>query len=352
MELKEREDIVSGVKVSYLFYALSVVLLLSSLSLWFFYENSLVAIFIFILSLFIMLLTYIDTKREKQKNIIIKKLQKSNIILQSTAVDLEIKSQKIGELNSSLESRVQEEVAKNRAKDMQLIEQTRLAQMGELMSMIAHQWRQPLAFIGSSSTALNLKAELNKISNDFVIEQSEKIMQQSQDLSDTIDKFSRFFKQDSEKEKGSFKELTGVVKSIIGDSLEEKSISLIEDIESSRDFVSYPSELKQVILNLIKNAEDMLVEKNIANPFIKLTISSKNGYSILKVSDNAGGIDQDIIQSIFDPYFSTKYERTGRGLGLYMSKMIIEEHCHGILSVENSKGGAVFTISIKEEKAI
>ena len=352
MELKEREDIVSRVKVSYIFYALSVVLLLSSLSLWFFYENSLVAFFIFILSIFIMLLTYIDTKREEQKNIIIKKLQKSNIILQSTAVDLEIKSQKIGELNSSLESRVQEEVAKNRAKDMQLIEQTRLAQMGELMSMIAHQWRQPLASIGAASTALNLKAELDKISNELVLEQSEKIVRESQELSDTIDKFSRFFKQDSEKKRGSFKELIEVVTSIIGDSLQEKTISLIEDIESSRDFVSYPNELKQVILNLIKNAEDMLVEKGVENPFIKLTVSSENSYSILKVSDNAGGISETIIESIFDPYFSTKYERTGRGLGLYMSKMIIEEHCHGILSVENSKSGAVFTISIKEDEAI
>jgi C4-dicarboxylate-specific signal transduction histidine kinase len=352
MELKEREEVDTKLKVSTLFYAFSFVVLLSSFIVWYFYENSSLSLTIFIFSLVMVLFTYMDKQREEQKNVIIKKLQKSNIILQSTAVELEIKSQKISKLNSSLESRVQEELAKNRAKDMQLIEQTRLAQMGEMMSMIAHQWRQPLASISAASNALILKAELKKLTDDLVIEQCSKVVKQSQDLSDTINNFKNFFKQESQTQESNFEELIEVALGIIGKSLEDKSILVVKKIEKVENFMSYQNELKQVILSLIKNAEDMLVEKNVENPFIRLTVYSEDGCSVLKVNDNAGGISEDIMKNIFDPYFSTKSEKTGRGLGLYMSKMIIEEHCQGLLSVKNSKEGAEFKITIKTKKYI
>ena len=305
--------------------------------------------FIFFIFIFIFILwfSYIDFKREEQKKVIFEKLQASNIILQSTTVELEMKSKKISELNDSLEDRVKEELAKNRAKDIQLIQQARLAQMGEMISMIAHQWRQPLASISATSSALKIKSELGKLSKEMVFKQTDKISEYSQFLSDTIDDFRNFFKPNRDKKETNYTIVINAVNGIIGTSLEHKQIKLIKELDCDDSFVSYPNELKQVILNLIKNAEDALIENKVKNPFIKIATYRENDFFILKLNDNAGGIPEDIIEKIFDPYFSTKSEKNGTGLGLYMSKMIIEEHCNGTLSVQNSLGGAEFKICIK-----
>ncbi len=309
---------------------------------------SIAFIFFVLIFIFILWFSYIDSKREEQKNIIFKKLQVSNIVLQSTTVELEIKSKKISELNDSLEDRVKEELAKNRAKDIQLIQQARLAQMGEMISMIAHQWRQPLASISATSSAIRIKSELGKLTQEIVFRQTDKISEYSHFLSETIDDFRNFFKPNRDKKETNYSDIIDSVNSIIGVSLNHKYIELVKELNSNESFISYPNELKQVILNLIKNAEDALIENKIKKPFIKLTTYNENGNYILKISDNAGGIPKDIIDKIFDPYFSTKSEKNGTGLGLYMSKMIIQEHCNGSLSVENSSEGAVFKIAIKD----
>ena len=309
--------------------------------------NTAFIFFVFVF-LFILWFSYIDIKREEQKKAIFKKLQASNIVLQSTTVELEIKSKKISELNENLEDRVKDELAKNRAKDIQLIQQARLAQMGEMISMIAHQWRQPLASISATSSAIRIKSELGKLTKEIVFQQTDKISEYSQFLSETIDDFRNFFRPNRDKKETNYKSIIEAVKGIIGISLDHKYIKLEILINENDNFISYPNELKQVILNLIKNAEDALIENKIKEPFIKLTTYNENGYYILKVSDNAGGIPENIIEKIFDPYFSTKSEKNGTGLGLYMSKMIIQEHCNGILSVENSSEGAVFKICVKD----
>jgi C4-dicarboxylate-specific signal transduction histidine kinase len=112
----------------------------------------------------------------------------------------------------------------------------------------------------------------------------------------------------------------------------------------------YDNELKQVVLNIIKNSEDALLDNGIENPYIKIKTFTDNNNYVLEVSDNAGGISEDIIDNIFDPYFSTKTKKDGTGLGLYMSKIIIEEHCDGKLSVRNSDVGAIFRIELEQEK--
>ncbi len=313
-------------------------------------EDMFTTAFIFFIFIFIFILwfSYIDMKREEQKQQIFKKLQASNIVLQSTTVELEIKSKKISELNDSLEDRVKEELAKNRAKDIQLIQQARLAQMGEMISMIAHQWRQPLSSISATSSAIKIKSQLGKLSKEMVVKQTDKISEYSQFLSDTIDDFRNFFKPNRDKKETNYTYVIDAVNGIIGTSLYHKHIKLIKELNSDDSFISYPNELKQVILNLIRNAEDALIENKIENPFIKITTYSEDDSYILIVNDNAGGIPEDIIEKIFDPYFSTKSEKNGTGLGLYMSKMIIEEHCNGILSVKNSLDGAEFKICIKD----
>ena len=121
---------------------------------------------------------------------------------------------------------------------------------------------------------------------------------------------------------------------------------MIQELNYHERFISYPNELKQLILNLIKNAEDALIEKQIENPYIKISTYKENDKFILEVSDNAGGIEEGIMDKIFDPYFSTKTQKEGTGLGLYMSKTIIEEHCGGELSATNIEDGALFRITL------
>jgi len=118
------------------------------------------------------------------------------------------------------------------------------------------------------------------------------------------------------------------------------------ELNTQRKFVTYPNELKQVILNLIKNAEDAVLEREIEDTYIKITTYSDGDKEVLEVSDNAGGISEDVLGKIFDPYFSTKLDKNGTGLGLYMSKTIVEDHCDGELSVSNSEDGAVFKVVI------
>ncbi len=252
----------------------------------------------------------------------------------------------ITQLNESLVQRVQSEVSNNREKDKQLLAQSRQAQMGEMLSMIAHQWRQPLAAISSTSSGLELKAILDKVDNALVIKSAKNISKYSQHLSETINDFRDFFKPTKDREKVSFREVVESVMGIVRTSIENQNIKITQEIRTEEKFQTYPNELKQVILNLIKNAEDVLLEKEVEKPFIKITSYKEEDGFILEVSDNGGGISEELIENIFDPYFSTKLEKNGTGLGLYMSKTIIEDHCGGKLSVTNDSLGAVFRINV------
>ena len=129
---------------------------------------------------------------------------------------------------------------------------------------------------------------------------------------------------------------------IIESSLKKNNIQLNISYNHEIEFETYENELKQVLLNLIKNAEDILVEKNIQNPKIQIDI---DGLKLI-VNDNGGGVPDDIKDKIFDPYFSTKLKKDGTGLGLYMSKIIVDEHCNGKLSIKNNDDGALFTINL------
>ncbi len=303
-------------------------------------------LFLFFIIVFIVILWFssIDKKREEQKELAYEELQKSNINLHNTTLELQIKSDKVSELNDNLEDRVRKEVTKNRAKDAQLIHQARLAQMGEMISMIAHQWRQPLTSISATSNSLHLKSELGTLSKELLIQETDNINKYAQYLSDTIDDFRNFFRINRELTLTSYDELIESVSGIIAISLANKQIKVIKELDSKDSFESYPNELKQVILNLVKNAEDAVLENNILNPEIKIKTYLKDSKHILEVSDNGGGIDDKIIDKVFDPYFSTKLEKDGTGLGLYMSKMIIKEHCRGDISVKNIQNGVRFTI--------
>ena len=255
---------------------------------------------------------------------------------------IESYEQEIKQLKLELES------YQNRENERQkiLMQQAKYAQMGEMLAMIAHQWRQPLASISAVSGKLKLFATINQLDKTKVLESVEKINNYTQYLSETINDFRNFFKPNKEKVEISFAILVDAALKILQPSTTKHNIKIIKEYRSEESFISYSNELKHVILNILKNAEDALVEREIQDAYIKIVIQGDDSKIILKIMDNAGGVPKEILGSIFTPYFSTKKKKEGTGLGLYMSKIIIQEHCLGELEVYNNEEGAIFKISL------
>ena len=247
---------------------------------------------------------------------------------------------------------LEEELKRSKEKDRTLLHQSKLAQMGEMISMIAHQWRQPLTAISSTSSDLYMKIMLDNYTKEYFNTKLEKIDELSQHLSSTIDDFRNFYKEDKQKENIIYSDIAMGAFNIVSTSLEYKNISLLSEFHCQKHINVLVNELRQVVLNLIKNAEDILIEKEIKNPYIKVSTYDDETHSYLEVLDNGGGIPKEIMEKIFDPYFSTKTKKDGTGLGLYMSKIIIEEHCNGALLISNTEDGAKFTIKIPIAKDV
>jgi len=273
---------------------------------------------------------------------------KTQLDIQHLIVELKNSQENLKNINNTLSQKIQIEVEKNRIKDQQMYHQKKHAQMGEIISMIAHQWRQPLNAITLTTNNLLFKCMMGNFdSNEFQNELS-LIDDYSQHLSKTIDDFRDFFKNNKSKVMIRFVDIVTSTLNIIRSTLEKKDIEIITDFNCNIEFETYANEVKQVVLNIIKNAEDALVENEVKSPKITIQILCDNNCKkqILLIKDNAGGIKEDIKNKIFEPYFSTKKGKDGTGLGLYMSKIIIEEHCNGNLSVKNDQEGAVFRIEL------
>ncbi|MCF6309184.1 MAG: HAMP domain-containing histidine kinase [Sulfurimonas sp.] len=257
----------------------------------------------------------------------------------------------LDELNASLEDKVKEEVEKNRLQDQKLIQQSKMALMGEMISMIAHQWRQPLNIITLNTVKLETDILLNnKISNEEIHNVTSEINKQSQYLSNTIDDFRYFYKPNKKLETVKLEDVISKSLSIIKASLISSNIEIIEEYKSKEEIELYDNEVMQVIINILKNAQDNFSEKalkdtaphNIKDPYIKITTENRT----ISICDNGGGIPENIIEKIFDPYFSTKDEKNSTGLGLYMSKTIIEKHHGGRLHVENRSNAQGASIGV------
>ena len=281
-------------------------------------------------------------KRKNEQSLTLKAL--SHLISQT--------SKELEDLNLLLKDRVRREVIKNNHKDRIMLQQTKLAQMGEMISMIAHQWRQPLSSISTLSQTINLQASLGTLDQEGILGLSDMITDTAMHLSQTIDDFREFFKPKKEKQKTSLCEVVESVLKIIETSIITKNIKIIKELNCKNHFYSYPNEIKQVVLNLLKNSQDALLETKVENPYIKIRTYREDNVRILEVCDNAGGVPEDLMSKIFEPYFSTKKKKDGTGLGLYMSKTIIEEHCNGTLGVTNGEEGAIFRIALPLEDGI
>ena len=255
---------------------------------------------------------------------------------------------KIVKNNLELQKKVQQEVEIIREKDKQLLQQSKLAQMGEMISMISHQWRQPLAAIASTTTNLDFKIMMDNISKGELQDEIKNIENYVQHLSKTIDDFRNFFKENKNKELKSIDSLVDNSISLVKNLLVNKNITIIKEFKCKEHIYTYTNEISQVLLNLISNAKDAFLENTTKEPTITISTYCKDDYIYISCHDNAGGISEDIIDNIFNPYFSTKKEKDGTGLGLYMSKIIIEDHCDGKLTVENKSNGALFTIKLRK----
>jgi signal transduction histidine kinase len=273
-----------------------------------------------------------------------KELYEIGVINRNLDQEIENKTKELEEFNRVLEERIKDEVAKNREKDKQLIDHSRLIQMGEAISMIAHQWRQPLNSISAAVGLLDIRIKTKKLDEESLKKVIDNIKKYVNHLSVTIDDFRDFFKPQKDLQLSNFNTITERVMSLIQYTLKNKEITIDVEKLDVVDFLTYENELVQVIINILKNADDALSEKNIKNPKISLTIDSRT----LIIEDNAGGIDKEIVEKIFDPYFSTK-GKNGTGLGLYMSKLIVQEHCNGKLEVSNTDNGARFIITIDKD---
>ena len=262
---------------------------------------------------------------------------------QATQEDLSDKQQMLEALNRTLEERIAAAVLELRQKDQALIQQNRLAAMGEMINNIAHQWRQPLNLI---SLIIQGLPEYRNLSQAKLDHEVERVMDVIMHMSQTIDDFRNFFRQD--KEKTHFTVNEAVIKAVefITPSLNSMNISITLSEKSEISAFGYRNEYGQVLLNILSNAKDVLVERKIAEPVIAISIFRNGSRSVVTITDNAGGINSEIMPRIFDPYFTTKDTMHGTGIGLYMSKIIVEQNMGGILTARNTDNGASFRIEV------
>ncbi len=228
-----------------------------------------------------------------------------------------------------------------------LMQQSKSAQMGEMISMIAHQWRQPLNAISAVAIKLNMLSEMDLITKDEIKKTTDFIEDMTQKMSQTINDFMDFTKPTNTKELVDFDTLLDNIFNIIGTQLANHNIDVEINIEPKISLYTYKKELEHVIINILTNTRDALMESIQEHKKIKIKISSLHSLCIIEISDNAGGIKEDIIDRIFDPYFTTKETNKGTGLGLYMSRKIVQEHLRGDIYAGNINDGAKFIIKVE-----
>lgn len=255
------------------------------------------------------------------------------------------------DINKKLEIQIKKEVSLNLAKQEEIYEkerllahQNRLATMGEMICNIAHQWRQPLTQI--SSILMNIEFTFNKknLTSKILMEKIDEADEQITFMSNTIDDFRNFFSSGKSKEKYNISIPIEKMQRLLKGALEKNNITLKTYIEDNFILYGYQNEIAQALLNIISNAKDILVERKIDTPIINIKAYSTNNKNFITIEDNAGGIKTTPIDKIFEPYFSTKHASVGTGIGLYMTKMIIEKNNNGFICVDNTHIGAIFTI--------
>ncbi|MGM0518438.1 MAG: transporter substrate-binding domain-containing protein [Campylobacterota bacterium] len=268
------------------------------------------------------------------------------------------KTKQLTQLNQNLEQRVSQEVEKSKKIQEQLFRSEKMAAMGEMIANIAHQWRQPLSVISSGATGVKMLKEVDALKDEHLLKTCDMINENAQYLSQTIDDFRDFLK--GERIQSHFTLDSAVEKSchLLESAFKNYNITLVKEFQKDVWVYSNINELVQCIINIVNNANDALKEtSDYENKIILIKSYTKNEFAYLEIVDSAGGIKKDITDKIFDPYFTTKHQSKGTGLGLHMTYSLVVEGLRGNINVENSKFyyqnkeyfGAKFTIELPQK---
>lgn len=252
------------------------------------------------------------------------------------------------ELTDNLKDKIEIATKENIEKEKQIFEQLKMSQMGELIGNIAHHWRQPLSVISTAASGMKLKRELNMLTDPDFESYSQSIIDNSQYLSNTIDEF-RDYINDSHREKEIIvQERLKMAISLVESSFGFSNIEIIEgSIEyENLSFRLVAGDLLQVLISILNNAKEALINNEVDKPWIKYELYKKEHIILITIEDNAGGVSEEIIDKIFNPYFTTKYNSQGTGVGLYSGYNIIKNKLDGNLYVKNTENGAKFYIEL------
>jgi len=302
------------------------------------------AIFIIIIIAIILFIIYKMFKFEKVESL---KSKEMNRNLQKINRELEKSEYEVILLNENLEIKVDQEIAKNRQNQEILFQQSKMASMGEMIGNIAHQWRQPLNALSALNVSLSMRYHAGKLSEYDMYKFKNKSNDLIQRMSDTIDDFRNFFYPDKSIETFVVDRAIEEAISFISSAYKINNITLINYTYTDKEIKNHKNELIQVLLNIFNNAKDAIKEFNGGNGVVIVDVIELEESLKITIQDNGGGIKQDIIDRVFEPYFTTKFKADGTGIGLYMSKMIIEESMHGKLKLENTEDGVLATIELK-----
>ncbi len=242
-------------------------------------------------------------------------------------------------------------------KEKLLSQQSKLASLGEMINMIAHQWRQPLTAISTAAINIKTKQELGLLNESVLDSILDNILSHTQKMSGTINDFMNFFKPSKEREYFSMQEAVDESVKLIGAQLAARGITIIQDTACAGQIYGFKNELEQVLINIFSNARDAFETSSIQDKTIYIAHKCTGDVLEIEVCDNAGGIEEAILDRVFEPYFTTKEPGKGTGIGLYMSKIILQKSFNGDMKIENRyengvRIGAKCTITINQQKGL
>jgi len=240
-------------------------------------------------------------------------------------------------LNNSLERKIKTEVENSRKKDQIMFQQARLASLGEMLQNIAHQWRQPLGALTMIIQSFQSKFLSGKLTEEFIDSRVEDAGVLAKNMSETLEDFRTFFDPNKSHKSFSIKKVIDKSIDLTKYQLEKEGVDVVFNMSEDIEIYGFENELTHVILNLINNSKDALIEKEKGQKQIRIIVKPTQNSVIINVIDNAGGIKSDIMAKVFDPYFTTKHKSVGTGIGLYMSKQMVEKHMNGKIDCKNIK---------------
>ncbi|MCK4442022.1 MAG: sensor histidine kinase, partial [Sulfurovaceae bacterium] len=309
-------------------------------------KNTIIIDSIIFILLIIAMIGILIQKILKDRKVEISKAKEINKNLKAINHELKKSGYEVKLENEKLEIQVNQEIKKNEHQRELLFQQSKMASMGEMIGNIAHQWRQPLNALSGLIVWINMKYNINQLTEKDMMIFKEKSNKLIQKMSITIDDFRNFFSPNKSIEIFSVNSAVDEATKFIEDAFVINNITILKKFNTTKEIKNYKNELIQVLLNIFNNSKDAIKEQNIENGLVTITLDETDKSIIIKIQDNGGGIKQDIINRVFEPYFTTKFKSDGTGIGLYMSKMIIEESMHGKIKLENVKSGVLTTIEL------